>query len=155
MRFVQVTTPEQVDQARRLFQEYAEALGISLCFQNFDQELASLPGKYASPRGRLLLCFVQTDLVGCVAFREIDADVCEMKRLFLRPAFRGRGLGGAMVEAIIGAAREVGYKRMRLDTLPGKMDAAIALYEQAGFKEIPPYYDTPVVGTRFLELVLA
>lgn len=154
LTFVQVTTREEIEQARSLFEEYAAALGISLCFQNFEQELATLPGKYSPPRGRLLLVLTGEDLVGCVALREIDDDVCEMKRLFLRPAFRGKGFGRVMVDAIINAGREIGYKKMRLDTMTGKMDAAIKLYLQAGFREIAPYYDTPVPETKFLELEL-
>jgi len=155
LTFVQVTTHEEIEQARSLFEEYAAALGISLCFQNFEHELATLPGKYSPPRGRLFLVLTGEDLVGCVALREIDENVCEMKRLFLRPAFRGKGFGRVMVDAIVNAGREIGYKKMRLDTMTGKMDAAINLYLQAGFKEIPPYYDTPIVETSFLELVLA
>ena len=154
LSFIQVKTPQQVEQARTLFEEYANTLGVSLCFQNFDHELATLPGKYSPPNGRLLLCFADEYLVGCVALREFDSEVSEMKRLFLRSSFRGKGFGKLMVESIINAAREIGYKRMRLDTMVGKMDSAIRLYEQAGFHEIPPYYETPVAGTRFLELEL-
>ena len=106
------------------------------------------------PSGRLLLAIQEEQLAGCVALRKIDDSTCEMKRLFLRPKFRGKGLGRRLAEAIIAEARAIGYQRMRLDTLPGRMDQAIALYRSLGFKEIGAYYDTPVVGTTFMELKL-
>src|SRR5213593_3671901 len=144
MRLTQATSNVDVAKARQLFEEYAAALGISLCFQNFDQELADLPGKYSPPTGRLLLAFSDEQLAGCIALRKLDSKTCEMKRLFLRPAFRGQGLGRGLVDAIINEAQSIGYERMRLDTLPGRMDTAIALYRAIGFQEIAPYYDNPV-----------
>ncbi len=144
----------EIDQARELFKEYETGLGISLCFQNFEQELAALPGDYAPPDGRLMLAFDHGDLAGCVALRKIGEGVCEMKRLFLREKFRGAGFGQKLANHVIKNARNIGYERMRLDTLPGKMDKAIELYRALGFKEIEPYYNNPVRGAIFMELDL-
>lgn len=144
----------QLDDARKLFREYERWLGLSLCFQNFDEEVATLPGEYAPPDGRLLLAFSDERLAGCVALRRIGEDSGEIKRLFLRPEFRGQGLGSSMIDRIIKEARAVGYHRLRLDTLPGKMDQAIGLYHSFGFTQIPPYYDNPYPDTIFMELIL-
>lgn len=154
MKIVQATSVDEIATARTLFEEYAQSLGFSLCFQNFDQELANLPGDYEPPDGRLLLLYVNEEAGGCIAFRKIASATCEMKRLFLRPGFRGKGLGRILVEAAVEEARQLGYKRMRLDTVPGKMDDAISLYRSFGFKEIEPYYDTPLNQTIFMELDL-
>lgn len=154
MRVVQANTANDIEQARTLFQEYAKGVGISLCFQNFDQELANLPGDYAPPDGRLLLATDDDQIAGCIAMRKLGPNVCEMKRLFVRPTYRGTGLGRVLVNAIIDEARKLGYTQMRLDTLPGRMDSAIALYRSIGFVEIEPYY-TSVEGAKFMELDLA
>ena len=154
MRLIQASTTEQIASARELFEEYAASLGFSLCFQNFDQELAELPGKYAPPSGRLLLAYLDAELAGCIALRKLDTGTCEMKRLFIRPEFRKHGLGRVLIEALIEEARTIGYALMRLDTLPGKMDAAIRLYESYGFRDVDPYYASPVEGTRYMELEL-
>jgi GNAT superfamily N-acetyltransferase len=154
MKLVQANSKENVQQARTLFEEYAAWLGLDLCFQNFDNELAELPGKYAPPSGRLLLAFVDDQLAGCVALRKIDEGVCEMKRLFVRKDFRGQGLGRKLTEAIIEEARRIGYQQMRLDTLPSKMQTAVGVYRSLGFKEIGPYYSNPVAGATFMELAL-
>lgn len=151
----QVRSSDDVDHARELFKEYEAWLGIDLCFQNFEKELAELPGKYAPPDGRLLLAVENGNVAGCVALRKIGEGICEIKRLFLRPAFRGKGLGRQLAERIIRDAREIGYQRMRLDTLPPKMNDAIALYRSLGFKEIEAYYDNPVPGAKFMELDLS
>lgn len=159
MELIQAQSPAEVARARELFEEYAAGLGLSLCFQNFDKELAELPGEYVPPSGRLLLAIENNETAGCVALRRIADEktgdtVCEMKRLYVRPAFRGTGLGRTLTETIIQAAREIGYARMRLDTLPGKMDRAIAMYESLGFTRIEPYYHNPVAGAVFMELKL-
>ena len=154
MQLVQVQSEKDVTQARELFEEYAAWLEIDLCFQNFDRELAGLPGEYTPPSGRLLLAFVDGHLAGCVALRKIDEGVCEMKRLFVRPDFRGKGLGRKLTEAIIEEARRIGYQRVRLDTLPPKMQTAVGVYRSLGFKEIGPYYKNPVAGAMFMELAL-
>ncbi|HEV2915255.1 MAG TPA: GNAT family N-acetyltransferase [Pyrinomonadaceae bacterium] len=151
---IRAETAAQVAEARKLFMEYAEALpGIDLCFQNFDRELKELPGAYAPPDGRLLLASDQGLVAGCVALRRLGADACEMKRLFVRPAFRGRRVGVELAHAIMEEARAIGYGRMLLDTLPVMTDA-IRLYRSLGFKEIEPYYHNPVEGALFMELEL-
>jgi GNAT superfamily N-acetyltransferase len=154
MEIIHADCGRDIDRARELFEEYEAWLEIDLCFQNFEMELAELPGKYAPPDGRLLLAVVEGNVAGCVALRKIDVGICEIKRLFLRPAFRGRGLGRQLAEAIIQEAKQIGYERMRLDTLPPKMNDAIALYRLLGFKEIEPYYTNPVPGAKFMELDL-
>lgn len=151
---LRAVTPEQIAQARELFLEYAQSLGFSLCFQNFDQELAGLPGDYAPPGGRLLLAEFDNQLAGCVALHKFDGDICEMKRLYLRPKFRGKGLGRILAEAIIAEARQIGYLRMRLDTVGPVMKDAVAMYRKLGFREIAPYRANPMAGTLYLELTL-
>jgi putative acetyltransferase len=150
----QAVTPVQIEQARELFLEYAKSLGFSLCFQNFDQELAGLPGDYSPPGGRLLLAEFKSELAGCVAMHKFDGDICEMKRLYLRPKFRGQGFGKILAEAIIGEARQIGYRRMRLDTVGPVMKDAVAMYRKLGFQEIEPYRANPMAGTLYLELAL-
>ena len=154
MKLIQVVAAEHIKHARELFEEYAAWLDISLCFQDFDKELAGLPGQYTPPDGRLLLAIEDDLIAGCVALRKIGEGTCEMKRLFLRSAFRGKGLGRKLAEAIIAEASQIGYERMRLDTLPGRMDQAIAIYRSLGFREIHPYYENPVEGATFMELSL-
>ena len=151
---VEATTPPQIEQVRALFLEYAESLGFSLCFQSFDKELAELPGDYAPPDGRLLLAMCGGRAAGCVALHKIGDGICEMKRLYLRPELRGSGAGRALAERIIADARSIGYCRMRLDTVAGRMDAAISLYRRLGFREIAPYRPNPVPGALYMELSL-
>ena len=154
MRIFQANSQEDIEQARTLFKEYEAGLGISLCFQNFDRELKNLPGDYAPPDGRLLLATDEAGLAGCIALRKVATGVCEMKRLFVRPTYRGAGLGRTLVKSLIDEARKLGYTKMRLDTLPGRMDKAIALYRSVGFVEIDPYYESPIEDTKFMELKL-
>ena len=154
MNVIQAETEEHINRARQLFREYEAWLNLDLCFQNFENELAQLPGAYAPPTGRLLLAFADDELAGCVALRRLSDDVCEMKRLFLRPHFHGRGLGRDLAERIIEEARAIGYQKMRLDTLSEQMGSAIGLYRALGFREIAPYYKNPVPGALFMELGL-
>ncbi len=142
---------------RELFREYADGLGVDLCFQGFDAELAALPGDYAPPHGGLLLAFVDDELAGCGAFRPLpDADyanACEMKRLYVRRAFRRFGLGRLLAQALIDGATQAGYSAMLLDTLDD-MEAARGLYESLGFTEVPPYYFNPIPGAHYLKVDL-
>ena len=154
MHIFQAQSDDDIQRARVLFEEYASDISISLCFQNFDRELKNLPGDYAPPDGRLLLATEDDQLAGCIALRKLGGSVCEIKRLFVLPAYRGKRLGKVLVESIIDEARKLGYTTMRLDTLPGRMDKAIALYQSIGFVEIGPYCENPVEGAKFMELDL-
>ncbi|HVI09761.1 MAG TPA: GNAT family N-acetyltransferase [Candidatus Binatia bacterium] len=154
IKFVPAESTVQIELARELFVEYAKSLGFSLCFQNFDQELATLPGDYAPPAGRLLLVEHEGRLAGCVALRPKEPGICEMKRLFLRPEFRGKGLGRVIAERIIAEARAIGYRKMRLDTVEPVMKDAVAMYRRLGFKEIAAYCENPMDGVLYMELDL-
>jgi len=154
VEIIQASSVEHIDQVRQLFREYETWLDLDLCFQNFEKELAELPGAYAPPTGRLLLALEDDELAGCVALRRLSDEICEMKRLFLRPRFHGKGLGRQLAERIIDEARAIGYQQMRLDTLSEQMGSAIRLYRALGFTEIAPYYSNPVPGALFMELGL-
>ena len=154
LTLTQVASPAQIEQARELFLEYAQSLGFSLCFQNFDQELAGLPGDYAPPGGRLLITTYRSQLAGCVALHRLEPGICEMKRLYLRPQFRGRGLGRVLAETVIAEARGMGCRKMRLDTVEPVMPNAVAMYRRLGFKEIEPYRVNPIAGALYMELEL-
>ena len=154
LQIIQASSAAQIAQARELFLEYAKSLGFSLCFQNFDQELAGLPGDYAPPEGRLLLAEYEGQLAGCVALHKLEPGICEMKRLYLRPQFRGKGLGRKLAEHLIGEARQMGYRRMRLDTVEPVMKDAVGMYRRLGFKEIAPYRKNPMAGTLYMEVDL-
>ena len=147
-------SPQDIDALRGIFREYADSLGVDLYFQQFDDELASLPGEYTLPRGALLMAIVNGELAGCCALRPMDAadypNACEMKRLYVRSAFRGLGLGRQLAEAALDAARQAGYTSVLLDTLDD-MEAARALYTELGFSEIPPYYHNPIAGAHYLK----
>jgi len=153
VRVVDGSGPEHLDTMRALFREYAASLDTDLCFQGFERELRDLPWEYAPPAGRLLLALDGGEPAGCVALRPLVDGACEMKRLYVRPPGRGRGLGRHLAAAIIEEARRIGYRRLRLDTLP-LMKEAIRLYERQGFQDIGPYRVNPVPGARFLELDL-
>jgi ribosomal protein S18 acetylase RimI-like enzyme len=148
------TEPGHITQARELFLEYEKSLGFSLCFQNFDKELAGLPGDYAPPSGRLFLATCDSQLAGCIALHKLADSICEMKRLYLRPQFRGRGLGRILVDRILTEARQIGYERMRLDTVEPVMKDAVAMYRKIGFREIAPYCANPIPGALYMELLL-
>lgn len=147
-------TPELIEATRAIFREYAAALGVDLCFQNFEEELATLPGEYTAPHGLLLLAFLDGELAGCGGFRPLpEADypnACEMKRLYVRKAFRRFGIGRMVAQALMDRAREAGYSTMLLDTLDD-MEAARGLYETLGFEDVPPYYYNPVPGAHYLK----
>ncbi len=151
---IQAETFEQIEEARLLFREYEAWLGVDLCFQSFEKELKNLPGEYAKPSGRLFLALSVEKIAGCIALRKINEATCEMKRLFVRPDFRGLRLGKMLIEKVIVEAKAISYRRMRLDTLPDKMPKAVELYQSYGFREIPPYYENPHKETLFMELDL-
>ncbi|MGC2236610.1 MAG: GNAT family N-acetyltransferase [Pyrinomonadaceae bacterium] len=154
IEIIQPETPEQIEEARALFREYEAWLGLDLCFQGFEAEVANLPGKYALPDGRLFLVLAGERAAGCIALRRLEKDICEMKRLYVREEFRSLGLGRTLIEKLIGEARKIGYKKMRLDTLPDKMAKAVKLYESYGFRAIPAYYPNPYDDTLFMQLYL-
>ncbi len=147
-------TVEEIARIRELFVEYSQSLGFSLCFQSFDKELAGLPGDYSPPGGRLLLGTYDGAPAGCVALHKLAPGICEMKRLFVRPQFRGKGLGRVLAERIIADARQIGYQQLRLDTVEPMMRTAVAMYRQLGFREIAPYRENPIEGAIYMELQL-
>lgn len=150
----EATTDEDLEHIRRLFRAYADWLNVDLCFQEFETELATLPGAYAPPRGRLLLARVDGEVAGCVGLRPLDDGICEMKRLWVEPGFAGRGIGRGLAEAIVDAGRKLGYRAMRLDTMPKRLKAAGHIYDTLGFKKIPDYYHNPLEGVVMYELAL-
>lgn len=155
IKIIQAENTEQIEQARKLFREYETWFGMNLCFQNFDEEVANLPGKYSLPEGRLFLAFSDEKLAGCIALRKLEENICEMKRLFVKDDFRGQKIGIALIEKLIAEAKKIGYQKMRLDTFPPKMEKAVSLYESYGFRETSPYYHNPYGDTLFMELDLA
>lgn len=148
---VQVVTAADIEDARAIFREYEQWLGLSLCFQSFEEELARLPGFYSPPNGRLYLARIEGETVGCIGLRRLLDGICEMKRLYLRESARGKGVGLVLIERVIAAAKEIGYAKMRLDTYPPKMGKAVSIYESHGFYEIAPYYENPHGDTLFME----
>lgn len=154
IEFVDAEDAASFEDARKIFREYEKWLGLDLCFQGFEEELRTLPGKYAPPDGRLILAYKDGELAGGIALRKIGDGICEMKRLFLRENARGSGIGRLLVEKIIKEARIIGYEKMRLDTFPPKMGKAVKLYESHGFYEIPPYYENPYDGVLYMEKIL-
>lgn len=149
-----VNSPELIAETRKLFLEYEKWLDVSLCFQGFEQEVATLPGKYASPEGRLYIVKIGDKYSGTIALRKIEVGICEMKRLYLTSNTRGKGLGKKLVNLIIDDARKIGYKKMRLDTIEEKMPNAVDIYKKSGFRKIEPYYHNPNPHTLFMELDL-
>lgn len=156
-RLLQPQSPADLDGVRVLFKEYADSLGVDLCFQNFETELQQLPGEYAAPRGSLLVAVVGAVFAGCCALRPLDSadytNASEMKRLYVRPEFRGLGLGRMLAEGILDAARQSGYSCVLLDTLDD-MESARALYAELGFEEVPPFYYNPIPGAHYLKAEL-
>ncbi|HXT87317.1 MAG TPA: GNAT family N-acetyltransferase [Verrucomicrobiae bacterium] len=153
MRIEHADSPQFLDTIRALFREYEASIKVDLCFQGFEKELVTLPGEYARPHGRLLLAFDNDEVAGCGALRHFDEDICEMKRLYVRAAHRGKSIGARLTQALIESAREAGYAKVRLDTMPS-MARAIALYRSLGFREIACYRFNPVPGALFFELDL-
>ena len=154
LTIVPAESATDLDTVRKLLLEYWENRNLELYVFNFDRELAGLPGDYAPPDGRLFLAYWDNEPAGCVALRKLEPDICEMKRLYLQPKFRGKRIGRILAEFIINEGRGLGYKRMRLDTIQTNMQEAIALYRQLGFTEIAPYRINPLPGVVFMELVL-
>jgi len=153
LKIIRADSKKYLGDARELFTEYAKSLGFDLCFQNFDSELAKLPGEYAPPEGCLLLALYNKQIAGCIALRKSRKRICEMKRLYIRPKFRGKGIGKKIAVTIIQEAKKIGYKHMRLDTVP-KMIEAITLYRSLGFKKTKPYCYNPIKGALFMDLAL-
>ena len=153
LRITKAKSKSSINNTRELFREYASSLGFELSFQDFDKELAGLPGEYAPPYGCILLARVDGSIAGCVALRKIENDICEMKRLYVRSQFRGRKIGQKLAARIIEEAGRLGYKTMRLDTVP-QMKEAVALYRSFGFTQIPPYRHNPIPGAMFFEMSL-
>jgi len=153
MNIIHVQTPQHIEETRRLFREYEQFLGVDLCFQGFEAELAGLPGRYGPPTGALLMALDGEHAAGCVALREIGQGICEMKRLYVRPAYRGLDLGRQLARSIIGQAISLGYSLMRLDTLD-TLRQAMGLYEALGFTRTAPYYDNPLPGVVYWERAL-
>lgn len=157
IHFSTPTTPIEFDELRAILREYAQSIQVDLCFQNFEDELATLPGEYVEPRGALLMARVNGELVGCCALRPLDnvdyPNACEMKRLYVRKAFRKLGIGRQLVEAIMDCARQADYDCVLLDTL-SDMESARALYQDLNFDEIPPYYHNPIEGAHYLKAQL-
>ncbi len=153
MKIIQAVEQKQIEIVKELFLEYGKSLDFELCFQDFDKELAELPGEYTPPHGRLYLAEQNNKPAGCIALRKIDKEICEMKRLYVKPEFRGIGLGSKLVIKLIEDAKFIGYKKMRLDTVPS-MESAQKLYYSMGFVEIEPYRVNPVQGAKYMELEL-
>lgn len=154
IEIINAETFDQIEETKKLFREYESWFGLNMCFQNFDEEVANLPGKYVKPDGRLFLAYADETLAGCIALRKLEEEICEMKRLFVREDFRGQKIGISLIEKLLDEAKTIGYKKMRLDTYPPKMAKAVKLYESYGFHEIPPYYQNPYGETLYMEKVL-
>ncbi len=154
LRISEAVSPMDIAHVRELFLEYAQSLGFSLCFQGFDKELAELPGDYAPPQGRLLLASYEGALAGCIALHGLEQNVAEMKRLYVRPQYRGKRVGFALVQRLLAEAREMGYGSIRLDTVEPVMKDAVKMYRRLGFREIAPYRANPIEGALYMQLDL-
>ncbi len=153
LKFVQAKSQKEIEHIRKLFLEYAQSLDFNLCFQDFEEELKELPGEYAPPEGSLILAVYESNVAGCVALRKLSEGICEMKRLYVRPAYRGKGLGEKLAVKIIEEGRKIGYKKMRLDTVPSMIEA-IRLYRSLGFEKVEPYRYNPIEGAIYMEMEL-
>jgi putative acetyltransferase len=153
MQIRPATFPQDLPVIKTLFEEYAKSLNVSLCFQNFAEELATLPGRYAPPRGNIWLAEASDEVAGCIAMRPLTDNRTEMKRLYVRPQYRGHNLGQKLTQTVLAAAKSLGYRDLCLDTLPS-MEKAIDLYRTIGFEEIAPYYENPVSGAMFFKIQL-
>jgi putative acetyltransferase len=154
LHIFEARSAEEIAKVRELFLEYAQSLGFSLCFQSFDQELSGLPGDYAAPRGRLLLAKYGGEVAGCVALHPLEKEISEMKRWYVRPQFRGKRVGLALIERVIREANAIGYRTMRLDTIEPAMSEAVRIYRRFGFRQIAPYRPNPIPGALYMELDL-
>lgn len=154
IELVNAETSKHIEQTKTLFREYETWFGLDMCFQNFDEEVENLPGKYAKPDGRLFLAYSDKKLAGCIALRKLENEICEMKRLFVREDFRGKRIGISLIDKLLAEAPNIGYKKMRLDTFPPKMGKAVELYKSYGFYEIEPYYHNPYGETLYMEKIL-
>ncbi len=153
LNIIEVKSKEQLDEIQKLFREYEAWLGFDLQFQDFEKEVTSLPGKYAPPRGTILMALFNENIAGCIALKPLNESICEMKRFFVRQQFQGKGIGKKLAELIVEKAREIGYTKMRLDT-HNSFQAAIGIYKKLGFKETSPYYHNPMPDVSYWELVL-
>lgn len=153
IRIIEANTDESIAQTKSLFLEYAESLDFSLCFQNFDNELENFPNQYSPPTGNLFLALSENDPIGCVGVRSFEKDICEMKRLYVKPEYRGKGAGKELAVSAIKSGKELGYEYMRLDTL-SSMETANQLYKSLGFIQIKSYRDNPIDGAIYMELNL-
>ncbi len=151
---IEVNSIELIEETKKLFREYEKWLNVSLCFQGFEEEVNTLPGKYGSPEGKLYIVKSDNKFSGCIALRKLEDGICEMKRLYLQPELRGKGIGNELVSKIIHDAKDLGYKKMRLDTIKEKMPNAVRMYEKYGFVKTEKYYDNPNPHTLFMELDL-
>ena len=155
IEILEAETSVQIEETRNLFREYERWFGLDLCFQGFDEEVANLPGKYSKPEGRIFLAYLDEELAGCIALKNLGDGICEMKRLFVREEFRGKGIGVSLIERLLSKAEQIGYRKIRLDTNPPKMGKAVKLYESYVFREISPYYHNLSVETLFMEKELS
>jgi len=154
INIVKAQNNKEIKEVKSLFIEYAQSLNFDLCFQGFDEEINSLPGKYSQPDGIIFLAKIEEKFAGCIALRNLGEGICEMKRLYVRPQYRGFGIGKILCDKLFEKAKSIGYEKMRLDTIANQMQTAIELYKSYGFYEISAYYDNPQEGVVYMEMKL-